>query len=671
MSTMFSKARLPLVIGLIFSAGVTLYGCGGDDDVVASTPTPTPTSPAVGTKVSIALAETTDLHTNILSYDYFKTAEDKTIGLERAATVIAQIRKDNPNTLLLDNGDTVQGTALGDYQATVNPVKCEETHAQFKAMNYLKYDAMAVGNHEFNYGLDYLSQITHNANWDAKYASCKGPDFPLISANVYKTADKKPLYTPYVILERTFSGQKIKVGVIGFTPPPIVMWDKKWLDGKVYVEGVKESAEKYVPEMRSKGADVVVAMVHGGIDNRAYSATMENAAYYVADVAGIDAMFMGHSHSYFPNGTAYAKIDGVDNVKGTIKGVQAVMGGFWGNNVGLIKLDLEWDGKAWKRVASSSQLKPITTTDASGAKVYSAVDPEIAKLVKTEHEATIKYVQTPVGTTDYRIASQFTQAGSVSVVQLVNDAQIAHMTDVVAKSLPQYAALPIISAAAPFKMNFNNTGYTDVAAGGVAIKNVADIYLYPNTLQAVKIKGADVKAWLEKSAEYFNQIDPSKAEDQQLINSSFPSYNFDVIQGGGLTYQVDVTQPKGSRIVNLNLKGVALDPAQEVIVVTNNYRASGGGGFAGLNGSQIIYEDPDTNRDIIVNYIKAKQQLTRQNNASNRNWSFVKKSTAGKVLFESGFDSLQLAKDDGLTNISKDSDKADKSGSIYRLHLDM
>lgn len=668
MSILFSKARLPLALGLMFSAGVLLYGCGGDDAVILPA---APVTPAVGTKVSIALAETTDLHTNILSYDYFKTAEDKTIGLERAATVIAQIRKDNPNTLLLDNGDTLQGTALGDYQATISPVKCDETLAQFKAMNYLKYDVMVVGNHEFNYGLEFLSQVTHNGNWDAKYANCKGSDFPIVSANVYKTADKKPLYTPYVILDRTFSGQKIKVGVIGFTPPPIVMWDKKWLDGKVYVEGVKESAEKYVPEMRSKGADIVVAMVHGGIDTRAYSTTMENAAYYVADVPGIDAIFMGHSHQQFPDGKAYAGLTGVDNVKGTIKGVQSVMGGFWGNNVGLIKMDLEWDGKQWKRVTASSQLKPITTTDASGAKVYSAVDPEIAKLVKTEHEATIKYVQTPVGTSDYRIASQFTQTGSVAVVQLVNDAQLAHMKDVIVKGLPQYASLPLISAAAPFKMNFNNTGYTDVAAGGIAIKNVADIYLYPNTLQAVKIKGADVKTWLEKSAEYFNQIDPAKTEDQELINAKFPSYNFDVIQGAGLTYQIDVTQPAGSRIVNLNINGVALSPTQEVIVVTNNYRASGGGSFAGLNGSQIVYEDPDTNREIIVNYIKAKQVLTRQNNAANRNWSFVKKATAGKVLFQSGYDSLQLAKDDGITNISKDSDKADKSVSIYRLMLDM
>jgi 2',3'-cyclic-nucleotide 2'-phosphodiesterase/3'-nucleotidase len=180
-----------------------------------------------------------------------------------------------------------------------------------------------------------------------------------------------------------------------------------------------------------------------------------------------------------------------------------------------------------------------------------------------------------------------------------------------------------------------------------------------------------VKTWLEKSAEYFNQIDPAKSEDQELINSKFPSYNFDVIQGAGLTYQIDITKPAGSRIVNLNVNGKALDAAQEVIVVTNNYRASGGGSFAGLNGSQIVYEDPDTNREIIVNYIKAKQVLTRQNNAANRNWSFVKKATVGKVLFQSGYDSLQLAKDDGITNISKDSDKADKSASIYRLMLDM
>jgi len=199
-----------LIVSCMLAIGIN--GC--NDDTNTST-TQTPAKPEVGTQISISLIETTDLHTNVLSYDYYKTAEDKTVGLERAATIIKQLRQENPNTLLLDNGDTIQGTALGDYQASVNPVKCDETLAIFKAMNYLKYDAMVVGNHEFNYGLDFLSQVTHNGNWNSKYENCKGPSFPVISANVYKTSDKKPLYEPYVILEKVFNGQKIKVGVIG------------------------------------------------------------------------------------------------------------------------------------------------------------------------------------------------------------------------------------------------------------------------------------------------------------------------------------------------------------------------------------------------------------------------------------------------------------------------
>jgi len=656
--------------GILIVSCMLAIGINGCNDDTNTNTTQTPAKPEVGTQISISLVESTDLHTNVLSYDYYKTAEDKTVGLERAATIIKQLRQENPNTLLLDNGDTIQGTALGDYQAGVNPVKCDETLATFKAMNYLKYDAMVVGNHEFNYGLEFLSQVTHNGNWNSKYANCKGPSFPVISANVYKTSDKKPLYAPYVILDKVFNGHKVKVGVIGFTPPQIMMWDKKWLDGKVYVEGVKESAQKYIPEMRSKGADIVVAMVHGGIDNRPYSATMESAAYYVADVPGVDAIFMGHSHRSFPNNKDYSGIDGVDNAKGTIKGIPAVMAGFWGNTVGLITLDIKWDGQKWSKATSSSKLIPITTTDANGANVYTVADPEIAKLVQAEHEATIKYVQTPVGTSDYRIASQFTQSGSPAVVQIINDAQLEHMKDVISKGYPQYSSLPLLSAAAPFKMNYNNTGYTDIAAGGVAIKNVADMYIYPNTLQAVKITGANVKSWLERSAEYFNAINATKTEDQELINSKFASYNFDVIQGSGISYQIDITKPVGSRIVNLNLNGMPLDANQEVIVVTNNYRASGGGSFAGLNGSQIIYEDPDTNREIIVNYIKAKKQLTRNQNGANRNWSFVKQTVTGNVLFQSAYDSLQLAIDDGVTNIVKHSDKSDKSASIYKLLLD-
>ncbi len=675
---LFTSRRAALVA--IGSVSLALAACGGGSSTASTTPTPDTAgaaTPAAGTKLSLSMVETTDLHTNVLSYDYYTTKDTNTLGLDRAATLIQAIRKDNPNTLLFDNGDTIQGTALADYQATVERVSCDQTLAIFKAMNYLKYDAMSVGNHEFNYGLDFLSQVTHNANWNPQYANCKGPDFPLVTANVYKSADKQGLYAPYTLLDRKFTASDgkaytLKIGVIGFTPPPIMQWDKRWLEGNVYTEGVKEMAAKYVPEMRGKGADLVVALVHGGISTAPYSPTMENAAYYVADVPGIDAIFMGHSHSYFPDGKNYANIKGVDNVKGTIKGVPAIMGGFWGNSVGLMKMDLSWDGKQWKVSSATSSLQSINAKDASGAAVIIPADPAIKALIQAEHDATVKYVNTPIGATEYRIASQFTQVGDVSVVQLINDAQIAAYKSYADANLQQYASLPVLSAAAPFKMNFRATGYTDIPVGGVAIKNMADLYVYPNTLQAVKVTGADVKLWLEKSAQYFNTIDPSKTADQQLINPTFPSYNFDVIQGAGLTYQIDVTKPVGQRIVNLQMKGAALDPNAEVIVVTNNYRASGLGKFIGKtfpDSSYVIYESPDENREAIIAYVKAQQTLTRSKNASNRNWGFVKTPTAGKVLFESGPNALQIAIDDGITNVTLDSTKPDGSASIYQIHL--
>lgn len=678
--TQTNQAARRSVLAVLCSLPLLLAACGGGSSApvtgVADTSTAAPTA-AAGTKLSLSMIETTDLHTNVLSYDYYKTADSTSLGLDRAATLIQSIRKDNPNTLLLDNGDTIQGTALADYQATVERVSCNQTLAIFKAMNYLKYDVMAVGNHEFNYGLDFLSQVTHNANWNPQYANCKGPDFPLITSNVYKTADNKGLYAPYVLLDRQFTAgdgkaYKLKIGVIGFTPPPIMQWDKRWLEGNVYTLGVKEMAAKYVPEMRSKGADVVIAMVHGGISTAPYSPSMENAAYYVADVPGIDVIFMGHSHSYFPDGKNYANIKDVDNVKGTIKGVPAIMGGFWGNSVGLMKMDLSWDGKQWKVIGATSSLQSINTKDASGNSVNIPADPAIKALIQAEQDATVQYVNTPIGTSEYRIASQFTQVGDVSVVQLINDAQIAAFKSYADANLPQYANLPILSAAAPFKMNFRATGYTDIPAGGVAIKNIADLYIYPNTLQAVKVTGADVKLWLEKSAQYFNTIDPAKTADQQLINTTFASYNFDVIQGADLSYQIDVTKPKGQRISNLQLNGAALDPAAQVIVVTNNYRASGLGSFIGktfTDSSYVIYESPDENREAIIAYVKAQKTLTRAANASNRNWSFVKTATAGKVLFESGPNALQLATDDGINNITLDSTSPDGSASIYQLQL--
>jgi 2',3'-cyclic-nucleotide 2'-phosphodiesterase / 3'-nucleotidase len=671
--------RITLLASLICSSLVLVACNNADTDTAAVTPV-APVAPptAAGTKLDLAVLQTTDLHANVLSYDYYKTTDDTTLGFERTATLIDTARKENPNNLLVDDGDTIQGTSLSDFQAQIEPVKCDSQLAIHKVMSAMKYDAGNIGNHEFNYGLKYLGQIAGNSMKTGPEAgqNCKGPDFPLVTSNVNNTGDGKPLFDPYVILDRTFKSAdgkdiKLKVGIIGFTPPGIMDWDKRNLEGKVSVLGIVDAAKKYVPEMKAKGADIVVALAHSGISTADYSSSMENAVYYLAkDVPGITAIVSGHSHSFFPDGKNYAGIKNVDNVKGLVNGVPTVMSGFWGNTLGVLKLNLEFDGKVWKTNDSKGELKSVSTKDAAGVATVVPAKAEIAKLVEKEHQGTIKYVNAGVGKSEYRISSFFTQVAPTAAMRLINLAQTDYVTKFVKANLPQYASLPILSAAAPFKVNFRGTGFTDIAAGDVAIKNIADLYLYPNTLQAVKINGATVKLWLEKSAEQFNQIDPSKTADQNLINDKFPSYNFDQIDG--ITYEIDVTKEKGSRIVNLSLNGKAIDLKADFIVVTNNYRASGGGGFAGLDGSQIVVDSGgDANRDIIVNYVKEQKTLTLAKQGPVANWRFAKVKTAGKVLFESSADAaaLQVAAQDKINNIALDSTKADKSASVFSIDL--
>ncbi|GAA5180289.1 bifunctional 2',3'-cyclic-nucleotide 2'-phosphodiesterase/3'-nucleotidase [Niveibacterium umoris] len=670
-----------LTAGLISS--LLLAACGTDHY------TPPPEAPKIekGTAATLALLETTDLHTNVLSYDYFKLAEDKSFGFERVATLIKNARAEFPNTLLLDNGDTIQGTALADYQAQVAPIACGTTLAMYKVMNAIGYDGGGIGNHEFNYGLPYLNQVTGNKfNIDglpdpAKQTACAGPAFPQVLANVLSVKSKAPLFQPYTILTRelkakTADGKEvtapIKVGIIGFTPPTILSWDKRWLDGKVYTAGIKEQAEKYIPEMRAKGADLVVVISHGGLDNSAYSPTMENANYYVSQVAGVDAMLIGHSHQIFPNATSTVpqfNLPGVDKVNGTVNGVPTVMANFWGKHLGVIKFELAYDGKAW--VIDKTKTKVEARSIQNADKTYVAVEPSVATAVAAEHQATISYVKTPIGATDFEMTSYFADVGEVGAIELVNQAQADYVAKYVKANLPAYATLPVLSVSAPFKSGFGGgNDYTDVAQGNVAINNAADLYLYPNTIYAVKVSGDNIKAWLETAAKRFNQIDPTKTTEQALI-SSFPGYNFDMFTTPDITYEIDVTQPVGSRIKNLMYKGAAIVGTQEFIVATNNYRASGGGSFPGLDGSKTILAAPDANRDVLIAYIKAIKTVTRAANGSDRSWKFTKVTTAGPVTFNSSAGKLSLASAAGLNNVSllRADEGSGKNLSVYALDL--
>ena len=642
------------------------------------------TPPVAGTRAVVAVLETTDVHSNLLGYDYFRLAPEPSLGLERTAALIAAARAQYPNNLLIDNGDTIQGTALADYEALVKPLACDKTLAVYKAMNLLAFDGGGIGNHEVNYGLPYLSQVTGSrfdvAGVDPARPRCAGPNFPQVLSNVYSLKTKQPLFAPWRIIDKQViaSGAdgmlvqtSLKVGIIGFTPPTIMSWDKRWLEGKVYTEGLRESAAKFIPEMKAAGADIVIAISHGGLDDSPYSPTMENGNWHLSKVPGIDAMLIGHSHQVFPNAASTVpqfNLPGVDKVKGLVNGVPTVMANMWGKHLGVIGLHLQYDGTRWVIDKDS------TTVEARSAqladKSFVAPDSAIAALVAAEHEATIAYVKTPVGTTDFRMSSYFADVGDVSAIAVVNQAQTDYVTRFVKASLPQYAKLPVLSMASPFKSGHAGASdFTDVPAGPLALNNVADLYLYPNALYAVKVNGAGLKAWLERSANRFNTIDPAKTEQQELINPAYPTYNYDAMTSKDVSYEIDLARPAGSRIVKLRYKGKPVDAAKEFLVATNNYRASGGGAFPGLDGSKTVIASPDTNRDVLIAYIKETRALTRAKHGQPRSWRFAPMKTAGPVVFRSAQGKLELAQQAGLNNISvlKADDGQGKGFSVYQV----
>ncbi len=595
-------------------------------------------TPSIADTIHLRVIETTDIHANVMDYDYYKDLPSLKIGLARAATLVQQAQVEAKNSVLVDNGDLIQGSPIGDYMAAKG-IKPREVHPVYKAMNLLNYDVGNIGNHEFNYGLEFLNESINDAN------------FPYVSANVIDKETGEFYFKPYIIKQHTFTdtagkSHQVNVGYIGFVPPQIMVWDKKNLEGKVTALDIKASAEKLVPKMKAEGADVVIAIPHSGISTDPYRMGSENSTYYLSKVDGIDAIAFGHSHAVFP-GKDFENIQGVDNQKGTINGVAAVMPGRWGNHVGVIDLKLDKQGDSWKVTPIQTEARPIYDR----AKKAALVEPhaDIVKAVAKDHTNTRDFVNQPIGKADDVMYSFLSLVQDDPTVQIVNLAQKDYVETMI-QGDPDLDGIPVLSAAAPFKAGGRKNdphNFVEVESGQLTFRNAADLYLYPNTLVALKVTGKEVKEWLECSAGQFNQIDTSSTAPQSLINwDGFRTYNFDVIDG--VEYQIDVTQPakydgscnlinpESERIVSLTFQGKAVDMNAPFIIASNNYRAYSAK-FAGTGAQYVAFDSPDENRQVLANYIlrvSAEKGLIKP--TADNNWSFapIKSETPLDIRFE-------------------------------------
>ncbi|MFI6649563.1 bifunctional metallophosphatase/5'-nucleotidase [Streptomyces sp. NPDC050529] len=535
-------------------------------------------------RYSFTVMGTTDLHGNAFNWDYFtdKEFDDKDhndVGLAKISTLVDQVRREKGrhNTLMIDAGDTIQGTQLSYYYAKIDPITAKHgpVHPMAQAMNAIGYDAAALGNHEFNYGIPVLRKFEEQC------------DFPLLGANALDAKTLRPAFAPYVIKKlRTPHGRDVKVAILGLTNPGIAIWDKANVGGKMVFPGLEEQAAKYVPRLRSMGADVVIVSAHSGSSGTSSYGDqipyVENAAGLVAEqVPGIDAILVGHAHSEIPE---YF----VEN-KETGKKVVLSEPLKWGQRLTLFDFDLVWEKGRWVVERAGSQVLNSNTV---------AEDPKITRMLADEHEKVVAYVNQVIGTSTAAMTTAEAAWKDEPIIDLINVVQAETVKAALAGG--EYAALPVLSQASCFSRT------AQIPAGNVTIKDAAGLYPFENTLEARLVTGAQVKDYLEFSARYYVQtaagapVDPAK-----LTNAgNTPDYNYDAVSG--LTYDIDIAKPNGSRIVNLSFEGKAIDPAAQFVLAVNNYRASGGGNFPHVPAAKQLWANSEEIRNTIISWVQAK-----------------------------------------------------------------
>ncbi|MFF9276324.1 bifunctional metallophosphatase/5'-nucleotidase [Streptomyces griseosporeus] len=556
-------------------------------------------------RYSLTVMGTTDLHGHVFNWDYFKDAEyaDKAgnaQGLARISTLVNQVRaeKGRRNTLLLDAGDTIQGTPLTYYYAKVDPITAEggPVHPMAQAMNAIGYDAVALGNHEFNYGIETLRKFE---------AQC---DFPLLGANAVDAKTLRPAFPPYFMKSFHAPGcaRPVKVAVLGLTNPGIAIWDKAYVQGKLAFPGLEEQAAKWVPKLRSMGADVVIVSAHSGSSGTSSYGDqvpyVENAAANVArQVPGIDAILVGHAHVEIP------ELKVVNEQTGRTVVLSEPL--CYAERLTLFDIELVFRRGRWEVESVAASLRNSNAV---------ADDPAITRLLGDAHAQVVAYVNQVVGKATATLTTVEARYKDAPIIDLITKVQ----EDVVKAALAgtEYASLPVIAQASPFSRT------SEIPAGEVTIRDLSSLYVYDNTLVAKLMTGAQLRAYLEYSAEYFVQTAPDAVVDvEKLTNANGrPDYNYDYVSG--LSYDIDIAQAPGARIKNLTFRGAPLDNAQQFVFAVNNYRANGGGAFPFVASAKELWSESTEIRTRIAEWVTAKGVLDPKDFAS-VDWKLTRNGT--------------------------------------------
>ena len=516
-------------------------------------------------RVHIVILGTTDLHGNILPIDYYTDKPDNR-GLAKVATLIKQVRKDNPNVVLVDSGDTIQGTPLAYFHNKKNNTPPDP---MMLTMSALKYDAMAVGNHEYNFGLKVLEKARSEAN------------FPWLSANTYKEGTTDTHYKPYIV--REVAG--VRVGILGLTTPGVPTWENKPnYAGLEFHEPLPE-AKRWVPVLRDKErADVVVIAMHMGIEEDLRTGQLnpgsvlnENQAVTIArQVPGVDVIFMGHTHREVPDLF--------------VNGVLLTQAHHWGRHLARADLYLDKVGGSWRMAARSARTIPVDD------KVEA--DAEIAKLAEPYHKETQAWLATPIGESAAELTATEARFKDTAILDLIQRVQMD-----VGKADVSMAAVFNLQARIP--------------KGQVTVREMAALYVYENTLVVLEVTGQQLKDALEHSARYFRPFEEGKTL-LELIDEKIPAYNFDLAEG--VTYEINLRKPFGQRIENLQFKGQPLAPSQKLRLATNNYRVNGGGGYTMYKNAPVVYRSGEEIRELIIDWVERNKTIPTE---PTNNWKII------------------------------------------------